>query len=262
MTAQTAPALTPSFTEVQLASLHIPTIAEIRAANRDPNGVADITADLPSEVSAALGMVGVTYDRRLVYSAFLSNARVKGAMEAAGYEWLTLDSDEEGFTISGWVKTRTDIALPRPPSPLVQLVRIKSDTPTPGRAPITYTVGVQVNDNGVWKTHGCTCEAGAQGKPCKHLYRAQSVASGAFAAARDALLAANPALTREGFDALFAERAKAAGTNGAIALVIKAGLGDAHTLARLPALPATPHTQLRRFLAKQAPAAQPATETP
>lgn len=252
-----APAIAPA--AAQAAAAALPS-ATARRASGDPSHITDVTPALPAEVRLAVSPVGVTADKRMVFTAFLSNADVKAAMEGCGYEWLTLPSDEEGFEISGWVQTRTDVAFPKPPTPIVALIKVKSDTATPGKKPIIYTVGVQTNDNGVWKTVSCTCEAGAQGKPCKHLYRAQAIASGAYAQAREAIMAKTPSLTREGFDALFAARAKEAGTNGAIALVIRAGLGDHHPLARLPLSPATPVNQLKRYVAKQA--AQKAQQAP
>jgi len=52
-------------------------------------------------------------------------------------------------------------------------------------------------------------------------------------------------------------RCKEAGINGAISLVVKAGLGAAHPFATLPQQPSSPRYQLSRYLAKQAVAAAP-----
>lgn len=98
--------------------------------------------------------------------------------------------------------------------------------------------------------HNCTCFAGLQAKPCKHLYRARVKKHRSFRSACSSLLAKKtyPDLTT--LLASFKTLTKKTGVNGAIALIIEEAFGSAHPHAQLPRLPATQHKRLARYRKK------------
>jgi len=153
----------------------ITTVAPSKIRSTSPAGVADVTPSVPEDIRNELSVVAHCELGVVRVSLFGGNAALAPAMHAAGFEYLTLPcADDPAYVVSGWVCTRTDVKFPPPPSAVLAPVSVLSDTkprPNTKQKQKVYTVMVQTNDP-TFKTHACDCEAGKEGTPCKHLYRA------------------------------------------------------------------------------------------
>lgn len=110
--------------------------------------------------------------------------------------------------------------------PTAHLISVRSDT----NPQESHTVSV----NAEGRAMKCTCTAGKNRTPCKHLYRAEVKACGIYQRARAHILASGT--TQDTFEMAFAARVRRDGMNAAIAWTIASAFPD-HDLATVPQYP-------------------------
>jgi hypothetical protein len=148
--------------------------------------------------------------------------KIEKELEKAGfrYEGRTLES---GRVASGWLPPSQKEPKPEPSTPVlvnIKAVKVKSDS-----SDVEYTVAVDVDRD---EALDCSCPAGQKKTSCKHLYRGRVKAAGTFAEAATKLIQYGAFLSKENFYAEFDKRVQEKGTNVAIAMMIRAGLGESH----------------------------------